>query len=279
VDDNPLTEPIGTAGSNFRARELYHFTQAGFDRTEDPSIRYLNPWNPQLSNLFAPMNRSELRICQRAQFHGEFLHTFQNTFAHRDHQNTPFGDNAGHLEAGHDPDQTYNVQNSLALAPTLSDRLNPDPRRQVLRDFSDYIRNEDRTLAMEEAVFNRILLDWGGNAIAGFTDIRNTLVEFNLAGRAEYEAYLRTHSISETTAEYNARKAREIELKISILDQRLRQLELGGFDDTYSDADGNFFTARYDLTAAAVNRQDYLGNLMHGTPDLFPGILLPETNR
>jgi hypothetical protein len=66
--------------------------------------------------------------CQKAQFFGEYLHTFADTFSHRDSNNVPYGYRVGHTTANHDADQTFDV-----------------------RDFQ---RNEARTLEMEQEVFS-----------------------------------------------------------------------------------------------------------------------------
>jgi hypothetical protein len=45
--------------------------------------RYKDPINPQLSRLNAAANNALTR-CGRAQFFGEYLHAFEDTFSHRD---------------------------------------------------------------------------------------------------------------------------------------------------------------------------------------------------
>ena len=138
IDDNPMTEPINLKDSGHIKRlQSYHFTQAGYDKTGDVNTRIQNPWNPQLARLLGASNRAP-HPCARAQFFGEFLHTFQDTFAHRDRDNDPistgiFGD--GHLFYGESPDKTYVHQDKLGLW---------------------WWENETRTLRMEKEVFARL---------------------------------------------------------------------------------------------------------------------------
>ena len=51
------------------------------------------------------------------QFFGEYLHAFEDTFAHRDQDNDPFGVNAGagHGTHGSHPDYTYNHYGKFEL--------------------------------------------------------------------------------------------------------------------------------------------------------------------
>jgi RHS repeat-associated protein len=156
IDENPLTRPeelMGhlPTGSNERAVPLYHFVldygQGAYgDRTSDPLTRFYSPSSAQLDNLLASTDRSRLRdlwvqthpstvpgSCPvpnldqinraRYQLYGEYLHAYEDTFAHRDSRNmayaaqsnsanTPIAD-VGHFgvhgPSGWDaPDRTYN---------------------------------------------------------------------------------------------------------------------------------------------------------------------------
>ena len=181
IDDNSFTEPFGYKGTNFAARADYHFTQFGHDSA--PSVyeyaasvdsqgtetinfspryigrRYVSPDNPQLRSLYAyAMNAPT--PCARAQFYGEFLHAFEDTFAHREADNQPYGDFFGHLSGGHNPDHTYNA---------------------VGWDY-----NEARTLEMEKEVFALFKKSFSKTATDVFTDkaitisaLTQTLEKFN----------------------------------------------------------------------------------------------------
>jgi hypothetical protein len=72
--------------------------------------------------------------CAKAQFYGEYLHAFEDTFAHRDEANVPYGYKTGHLSGGHEPDHTYNAP------------------------FWKY--NQDRTFEMEKEVFAKFKEDF-----------------------------------------------------------------------------------------------------------------------
>lgn len=132
---------------------------------------------------------------------------------------------------------------------------------------------------MEQAVFDRLVYDWGKTPVADFANIRETLTRFNLTGKNEYEGYLRTHTRPETPAAYALRKQNEIEAKINILNSKLQELGLGDFNSTYSDRAGNVFSTRYNVGDAAQNRQQNLRGLIHGTPDEFSNILLPSDRK
>ncbi len=156
IDRNPLTMPttqIGPVptGSNDPALPLYHFVlnysagQYG-DRTSDILMRFQNPSSTQLSNLLASTDPARLRelwvathptgtpgLCPmpsftdinnaRYQLYGEYLHAFEDTFAHRDSLNMPYaiessGLNTPIADTGHfgvhgpsgyeAPDRTFN---------------------------------------------------------------------------------------------------------------------------------------------------------------------------
>lgn len=156
IDHNPLTDPFGTAFTNLEARRRYHFTQrAADDLGVDIETRFVlssNPryWSRQLYLLRQAAVSDLNTACQKAQLYGEFLHAFEDTFAHRDHDNEPFGSTVGHGAAGHDPDQTFDIENPLT---------------------PDYAYNELRTLAMERQVFERFRSDFGlyaTNSTTGF---------------------------------------------------------------------------------------------------------------
>jgi RHS repeat-associated protein len=181
IDDNPYTEPYGTAGTNLSARSDYHFTQAGYDpipkfsefstttdSAGDLSIVYssaymarrvINPVNAQLTRLSGYALNAPT-TCSKSQLYGEYLHAFEDTFAHRDAENAPYEATLGHLAGGHNPDHTYNVEG--------------------------WIFNESRTLEMEQEVFAKFKSDFNKNAadfLSGkpiaFVDLKTTLINFN----------------------------------------------------------------------------------------------------
>jgi hypothetical protein len=135
-----LTSPF----TQIQRLKLYHFTQSGFDKPQltgqsDQSYewsRVVAPWNPQLQNLYDASNRAPTS-CAKAQLYGEFLHTLEDTFAHRDRMSEPIDINSGlgHAPYGVDPDLTYNHA-SFGLW---------------------WGNNEQRTYAMEQEIFARLV--------------------------------------------------------------------------------------------------------------------------
>jgi RHS repeat-associated protein len=133
IDENPLTSPI--AGAVNGSLSKYHFVldydlnQHG-DGNSDPILRMLNPSSSQLTRLhdFAELgtlerlwaeahptgipgtcalpDRTEVRNA-RYQLYGEYLHAYEDTFAHRDTLNNPYDvysfndENEPHAIIGH----------------------------------------------------------------------------------------------------------------------------------------------------------------------------------
>jgi RHS repeat-associated protein len=119
IDDNSTTGPlsIGSTNSHIDRLSKYHFTQEGYDPPRlsgESDVAYAlrrvsSPKNPQLDRLQSASNRAPNR-CSRAQLFGEFLHAYEDTFAHRTDTNEPIATNGGlgHGIYGEHPDYTYN---------------------------------------------------------------------------------------------------------------------------------------------------------------------------
>ncbi|MDO8329575.1 MAG: DUF6531 domain-containing protein [Fluviicoccus sp.] len=123
---------------------------------------------PQIQNL--EFNYRNVEGCnQKMQFFGEFLHAFEDTFAHRDAENDPFGLNkgTGHATGGENPDYTYNhVVGGLSV---------------LGRGTWDV--NEDRTLIAQEQVYRK-MLDFrdsvgASGKVVPWEELRDYLVVFN----------------------------------------------------------------------------------------------------
>ncbi|BCB28145.1 hypothetical protein SKTS_30310 [Sulfurimicrobium lacus] len=151
---NPYTDayPSVAAGGNLDAREKYHFTQTS--TAFNPNNRQVVKLNGYAINTSSP--------CLKAQFYGEYLHAYQDTYGHRDQDNVPYG-TGGHAHVGTNPDMTYNH----------------------ISIFGYWGGNEARTLLMERAAFAQIQRDWGvtakdgrGNTIT-FTWLEVFLKEWN----------------------------------------------------------------------------------------------------
>jgi RHS repeat-associated protein len=176
IDDNPITQPMSdsyfdsawqivTKNAMVRNRlARYHFTETDADdKTQDEATRYIDPDNAQLRRLStAAGNATSLGSeCAGAIMFGEYLHAFEDTFAHRRYDNAPVGINGGlgHLFYGHMPDHTYNEDQLLG---------------------HDWHYNEDRTLEMEKEVYNKLLTTWGNKAVVhSWDEIKDLMVEFN----------------------------------------------------------------------------------------------------
>jgi RHS repeat-associated protein len=138
IDDNPVTEPMLPDGLhpdslliNEPALLRYHFVQDGYDPprnaaeilykylhvgSDSPNYiarRIANPTNPQLDRLLAASNFAKTdpnATCNSsAQLFGEYLHAFEDTFAHRNQENAPYPPMAielgfGHFIGGKNPD-------------------------------------------------------------------------------------------------------------------------------------------------------------------------------
>jgi len=233
IDDNPDTEPYGSLGGNLSARYYYHFTQDGHDTSTDPATRYLDPVNPQLTLLHenatssvAISPQATLSACARLQFYGEFLHAYQDTYAHRDQDNVPYGATAGHLSGGHNPDYTYDHVDSLGR---------------------DWQYNEARTQAMEQGVFGLFQADFGSSA----TDARGHPIAWG--------------QLVPTMQAFNSNRASEptIQPKIDILDAALEAL---GFADIPRYSCNAARTLRLenlrDASGRPLRQDDYVGTIL-----------------
>lgn len=172
---DPITSVVLDNAAAVDRLEKYHFTQAGYDperkRYEyhptpeeratairngypdpgpvtvhyesDPDYekrRVKNPSNPQLDRLLGASNKAPTR-CAKLQFFGEYLHAFEDTFAHRDQDNEPINVNMGlgHFGYWTNPDYTY-------------DRWGIHPIWPLVH----YDTNASRTLEMEKEVFTQM---------------------------------------------------------------------------------------------------------------------------
>ncbi len=220
IDDNPPTSPLSPSGIANGAWGTYHFTldydnvHHG-DRSDDPLTRFMNPSSAQLDRLYATTNPTLLgdawnsryghmtdgsycRLPPRAalddtryQLYGEYLHAFEDTFAHRDannvayrtfsgFQNTPAG-GVGHGLAGHRPDRTFNQHYDTSYCTVANPGGRPPRTRRAgvsraqcealstgrwHEHVEDWQYNEMRTLQMEYEVFTRLQSDFAAEIAA-----------------------------------------------------------------------------------------------------------------
>lgn len=181
VDTNDNTSPFddeGGAGvsyiNNFKSERLewYHFTNNRFANNEPLSGMELGSWDlekpkgmskteyltwrltsnldkiPQLKSL--TKNYKKASECGNKklsmQFFGEYLHAFEDTFAHRDQNNDPFGVNtgAGHGTHGSHPDYTYNHYGRFEIPGNLV-------------GYGDWVVNETRSIIEQEQVYKKLV--------------------------------------------------------------------------------------------------------------------------
>jgi RHS repeat-associated protein len=235
IDDNPDTWPLNPNRPRYnflnpnayQRLSRYHFTQAGFDpiansneQTTTPGYWFIGPFGPsyaastvsysqsyierrildpmarnvQLGNLRDAVNRAPTR-CSQAQFMGEFLHAFADSFGHRDQNNEPIqiNGNAGHLLYGHEPDKTYND------VVTRSENL------LFASSTGNWNQREARTLQMEREAHGQLTQFSRGSGSQG-----NAVAFQNL------ETFLRSWN-----------QQRDGATKIFMLDEKLQELGFG----------------------------------------------------
>jgi RHS repeat-associated protein len=267
IDENPVTEPMLPGSSledyfdsifiNKPALIRYHFVQAGYDPERTTAekafhlvfgydtasyaaMRIKNPSSPQLSRLLAATEFSKrdpnANCNSSAQLFGEYLHAFEDAFAHRDENNEPYSPTAIGLGIGHgadieNPDYTYNHTSG------------------ILGLGTKWSKNEDRTFEMEKEVFEKIgKFTTPKNYTTPFSKLERILKDFN-----GFHAQTSSKNFSE---------------KIAILNEGLKGLG-------YENIDMSLGSERYgfNLALAAKNRSDALNGLK---PTDYPGLILPQ---
>ena len=78
------------------------------------------------------------------QFFGEYLHAFEDTFAHRDQNNDPYGTNGGtgHATGLTHPDHTYDLPSGSLINNNL---------------IREWMNNSTRTLVSQKEIYNKLL--------------------------------------------------------------------------------------------------------------------------
>ena len=243
IDENAVTEPtlpgdkirIDSALVNQQALVRYHFVEDGFDKPRESfeslatyrARRVANPGSPQLDRLLAASKFAKTdpnATCNSsAQLFGEYLHAFEDTFAHRNQDNVPysattFGAGTGHFIGGENPDYTYNH-----FAFTIG--------------FGSWNVNEARTYEMEKEVFLKLkaFSNDANHQETSVATIKYTLDTFN-----RFNANAKSDNFPD---------------KIAILNQGLKDLRYDGFDITKPEKDG------YEVEITTKNRADSLSRL------------------
>jgi|APLak6261702949_1056265.scaffolds.fasta_scaffold00037_11 RHS repeat-associated protein len=266
VDDNDDTRPINLNGlDDHRARLLtYHFTAIDDIKIDpatgkvsgklgeygNPSVDTntgVRPSNDQLTRLLQASETAKRCLTKNAelQFFGEYLHAFEDTFAHRDQNNNPFALNVGlgHGGYGSDPDYTYN---HWGLLPTPT----------------NWGSNASRTYSMELLVFLEMRKYATGNDVIAQgkiteQDFNQLLKDFNAIDESEGDGFLPQNPSSS--------------IKINKLQDEL---------DKWFGKDVIKLTALqaygYDVQTAEAKRQDYLcENGKSLDQKVYEGTILP----
>lgn len=181
VDTNDNTSPfddeagpVPSLYNNFTTQRLeyYHFTNNRFANNQPFQGMELGSWDlekpkgmsdadylkwrltsnlnniPQLIALTTNYNKAAKcgNLNLSMQFFGEYLHAFEDTFAHRDQNNDPFGVNAGfgHGAYGSNPDFTFNHYAQFNIPGNLV-------------GYGDWTVNETRSLLEQEEVYNKLV--------------------------------------------------------------------------------------------------------------------------
>ena len=274
LDDNPVTQPMNLThflNNDHRSRLLsYHFTavpstvntitgrvNGGVTDYGTPTTdtAYANiTENPQIQRLSISANRissDTTVLCQRSshlQLMGEYLHSFADTFAHRDPNNRPFALEVG---IGHGaflshPDYTYNHTTSLPWAPAWN-------------------TNEARTLQAEREIYAKLLgLSSGAGTVRPLGEFESVLSAFNAINEHEGSGggYDKIDPV-------NSRK-------IKLLQAQLTAWGVTGVNWTNEGTPAG----RYSESDGAANRNKFLcdanGNALVQTQ--YAGTILPACN-
>jgi len=271
IDDNPVTRPMKNGESFFEywdsvlinkpALERYHFTQYGYDDSRNTAEalfhlytnldlesyitrRIKNPNNPQLDRLLAASKYAktdpEANCRTSIQLFGEYLHAFEDTFAHRNYSNDPYSPTIlnlgfGHATGGESPDYTYNHVGSYLGVPF------------------PWSVNEDRTLQMEKEVFEKM---------KAFSNPLN---------RQEYSVAALMTTLQEFNEFQANEKSPDFSKKILILNKALDYLGFDGIDMRFSEETP--FKHGYSKQIAEKNRAAALNSLKIYN---YPGTILPQ---
>ncbi|MDP3608524.1 MAG: RHS repeat-associated core domain-containing protein [Methylophilus sp.] len=268
IDDNPDTEPLNISSGitdEHRARLLtYHFTAIEDIKIDpdtgkvsgrvgeygNPSVDTntgVRPTNDQLTRLLKASETAEKCVSKNAglQLFGEYMHAFQDTFAHRDQNNNPFALNVGFGHGGYDshPDYTYNHWSLLPIA--------------------NWDNNESRTYSMELLVFLEMKKYATGDDV---------ITQGKISEQAFYQLLKEFNAIEEHE-DSGYEKSPPLGKKIEKLQEELNKLFGEGIINIK-----DLNSAAYNETQAASNRASYL--CYSGKPldqKVYEGTILPTT--
>jgi hypothetical protein len=279
IDDNPNTQPVDetstatvvlSATKNQDALKKYHFVLPG--PTDGDVTRHSST---QLDALLGYAQNASTK-CAQFQFLGEYLHTFEDTFSHRDYQNVPYSATRaiffmqagiGHGEHGSNPDYTFNHEGKDEFA-VIAGAIYPSfVRRQ-------WNVNEDRTVKMEEEVFN-LLLQYGNPAkVKTWDEVKAILhcpESIQKCFNQIQEIELHPHIVGRTPDDFPK--------KIALLQDALKtwgyttadgsEIDLGRGGNSGYNADAAMKARENDLKDAQGNplkQEDYSGAILKAEP-------------
>lgn len=298
VKENLLGTWLDIAKDKTDALESYHFvldyevgnkgdrvSQKQGESDIDFALRRVrNPQSRQLDRLrnaslvYDIYCRADGRASSRetkAQLYGEYLHAFQDTFAHRDRNNRPyslFGNsgNAPETFIGHIPLSLIGVLNSYRPDKTYN-QIDVDHSGTELSGYrssfrNEYAYNETRTLQMEKEVFEKIRRDFGVSSdiswqqLAGDGDAKVGLQNYGNMGNAweggKAPIYRPAEGIQGVLQRFNAYNENAhpggedegLKAKVEILNEFLKVYK---FDEI----------PKYDVSSGRKNRKDILGGV------------------
>jgi len=192
--------------------------------------------------------------------YGEYLHAFEDTFAHRTYDNVPIGINLGlgHLIRSHFPDHTYNEDQVLG---------------------HNWRQNQERSLEMEREVYDLLKGTWGARGDGtshSFSEIEDLLKQFNKTT----ENSQNTNNFDSTVIDHRA--------KVTMLNDKLNDWKYGFVDQNGVSTDLDLRKAgqgQYSPGVSDSNRATYYkykanvngyhaGDAFNGNDNSFSGVIL-----
>ena len=265
VDNNPQTRPVDESNIltimasplwNQNQLARYHFvlweSDANGKTVFSSSSDITQHDSTQLNRLYDASAKAPTK-CAQLQFFGEYLHAFEDTFAHRDKANVPYGVNNGFghgLAAGSNPDYTYNEPYD-GDDPVVLSRL--------------WTVREARTLRMEEEVFAKLAAFGDSTKAKSWEEVKVVVEQFNKIQENESiglskKIELLNNTLNDTENGWN--------YKATNSDNTMRNIDL---TDAKKD--------QYDASIAGSNRNKNLCDKdgYRLNPEDYPGTILPKT--
>ncbi len=335
IDENPMTSPIAGAVNGSLSR--YHFV-LDYDRGDhhgdgnsDPIIRMLNVYSDQLGRLHQFAELSTLQVLwaeahptgivgacalpdrdevlnARYQLYGEYLHAYEDTFAHRDSLNKPYdvysfndandpGATLGHVgsnvpDNSHAPDHSFNQLYrvpSKCVRSQADRRRGPPPRpdmseskclaaggRFIPARESEWAYNELRTLRMEWQVFLAFKRDFAPQIQSNLDQGGRQFAWSDLAGTDRFlvsSSRIGSSDPLPVSAVLQVFNAAPDSQKLEILNNWLRD---NGVQDRIPSLDGDHLS---NLDWAARTRKEVLQWIPQHAEDDFKVLLPPRRNQ